>query len=250
MLLLLTACVQMGDHLAALREKKPSGDTFPQALAAEYLAYSESLAEEGHPLRANYFAGKGLAALESGDADLEDKPALAESRQALVSVLTPDIKEIAPAKAARAQLLFDCWAEKEGVCKNSFATALADLQFIADALVHGENNHFVAHFEPGSAVLTGEISAIVDVVARRVASLGEYNVEMTAPSKKSALSGKRLLVLEKALIARGVNAGRLHVHRSAGSREVMLSIDRDNMDANSVAISIQTYGQPEEAITP
>lgn len=249
LLFLLPGCVGMGDHLAELRTKDIKGDNFSQALAAEYLAYAEARSEEGHPIRANYFAGKGLDSLSGKPIELEKKDSLEDSRQALLEVLTPDVKDVAPAKAARAQLMFDCWAEKEGVCKEGFLDALTDLQFIADALVHGDNNRFTLPFAPKSSVLDAQGASILDIVAKRVANLGEYEVEVLPAGKKGALTTARLLAIEKGLIKRGVNAGKIHTHRKDKSKAVILSSD-EKEDINSVILSIQTYGQPKEARTP
>ena len=248
-LVLLSGCVGAGGPLAELRMKAPSGGDFPQALAAEYLAYAEARSEDGHPLRANHFAKKGLAALAGEAVDLEKKPALEHSRNALLAVLTPDVKEVAPVKAARAQLLFDCWAEKEGVCKAGFVEALTDLQFIADALVHGEDNRFTVPFTAGSSALGMPGDAILDIIASRVVGLGEYQVEIAPMVRKGWLATARILAIEKGLITRGVDAGRIHVHRVEKSKEVALSIDKKK-NTDDVVLSIQTYGQPQEAVTP
>ena len=187
-LILLTGCAGLGSNLVELRGKNPTGDTFSHALASEYLAYAEARAEEGHPLRANYFAGKGLTALAGKPVDLEKKPALEESRQSLLAVLTQDVEEVAPAKAARAQLMFDCWVEKEGVCKEGFADALTDLQFIADALVHGEDNNFAVPFAAGSSALDAQGEAVLDIISNRVAALGEYQVEAAPADTKNKMT--------------------------------------------------------------
>lgn len=249
-LVLLSACVGMGSNLAELRSKDLSGSDFSQALAAEYLAYAEARNEEGHPIRANYFAGKGLAAFKGEMVELEKKPVLEESRQALLAVLTPDVKDIAAAKAARAQLLFDCWAEKAGVCRDGFVDALTDLQFIADALVHGKDNRFTVAFAAGSSALDAQGTAILDIVGGSVAGLGEYNIEIVPADRKNRMTAARLLVIEKGLIKRGVDAGRIHTHRKGSKSEVLLSDDRSKQHTNNVVLSIQTYGQPQEAITP
>jgi OOP family OmpA-OmpF porin len=249
-LVLLAGCAGLGSNIAELRTKSVGGDTFAQALAAEYLAYAEARAEEGHPLRANYFAGKGLDSLAGKPVDLEKKPELEESRRSLLAVLTPDVEEVAPAKAARAQLMFDCWVEKEGVCKEGFAGALTDLQFIADALVHGEDNHFTVPFAAGSSALDAQGGAILDVISNRVAGLGEYQVEAVPADIKNRMTAPRLLTIEKGLIKRGVDAGRIHTHRKGKNKEVALSSDDHKHNANNVMISIQTYGEPKESITP
>lgn len=257
-LVVLSGCLAMGDRLAELRAKQPGREDFPQALAAEYLAYAEALSEEGHPLKADYFAKKGLAALGGDIPPPEESAALAESRQALLEVLTPDIEDIAPAKAARAQLLFDCSVAKENLCKASFAEALADLQFIADALVHGGDNRFSVAFDDGSHRLNDQALLMLDIIARRVSGYGEYQVEIIPASARRGTSVRgqqqqdslRVLAIEKGLIGRGVDAGRIHAHRKASGKKVTLSTDDAKAQANSVMISIQTYGQSPEVMDP
>jgi len=239
-LFMLAGCSVGGNSLQELKAKKPGVDSFGEALAAEYLAYADSLSEEGHPIRAKKFADKGLLALEKGDAPLEQKEELAKQREALMAVLTPDVKEITPQRAARAQLLFDCWADKEGVCKKSFAEALADLQPVADALVHGENNRFVAQFARGSDAVNADVAAILDIVAHRVSGYGAYQINLAPPLKKSLLNTKRLLALEKGLIARGVNAGHIEVEGKSPGKEVRLSSDRKAKSSDSIVITLQT----------
>jgi hypothetical protein len=75
-------------------------------------------------------------------------------------------------------------------------------------------------------------------------------VEIVPVVRKGAVTTRRLLSVEKALIAQGVDAGRLHSHRKSTDREVLLSVDEQTLDEDSVVISIQTYGQPMEATTP
>lgn len=249
-LFFMAGCASLGGQLTELRAKKPSGDSFSQFLASEYLAYAESIFEEGHPLRADYFARKGLAALKNEDVELEERPALVESRQELLAVLTPDIKEVAPAKAAHAQLLFDCWAEKKRLCEEGFPAALADLQFIADVLVHGEGNRFRVEFAKNSAVLSNEASTILDIIGKRVSGYGEYQVQLKPAVKTGSVTAKRLLALEKGLITRGVNAGRIETVRDHKDHEVVLSIDKGRQGKNTIAITIQTYGQPSKGAAP
>ncbi len=240
-LILLSGCVTIGQDLARLQAKKPAPGDFNQSLATEYLAYAQSLAEEGHPIRADRFAAKGLDALAGRDVPLEEKPEYTNNRLALMAVLTPDIKEIAPAKAARAQLLFDCWMEKETVCRDSFSEALSDLQFVADALVHGESNRFEVSFANTSSTLDAKAETVVDIIARRVSGYGEYRIELRLPSRHSKLNMPRVLAIEKALIARGVNAGWIMLEPRG--KEVALSTDRQ--DANTIVMQVQSYVAPE-----
>lgn len=263
MLFALVACAPLGEKLATLRKESPAGDNYNQLLATEYLAYSESLAERGHPIRADRFAAKGLAAQKGETVLPEQSLKLDAERQALMLVLTDDVKEVAPDKLARAQLLFDCLADEvgsagvsptEALCKESFETALTDVEFIADTLVHGTNNQFAVQFSPASAVLSNEASSVIDIVASRVKNLGEYKVELMAyanrpdmPSKIKLLASKRVLAIEEALIKKGVNAAHIHSHPYVQNSEVFLSVSDTGSNENAVGVTIQTFGQPAEA---
>lgn len=238
---LLAGCMQLGDPLDVLHDKNPDTSTYSSALASEYLAYAESLKQEGHPIRANKFAKKGVAALSDGDVAPEDKPEFAQEKQELLALLTPDVKEVSPARAARAQIMYDCMADGKPLCKDSFAQALNDLQPIADALVHGGENRYAAQFLPGSATLGDDARGVIALVAKRVANLGEYKVELAGPLKKNALNTRRILAVEQALIDQGVNAGRITVHGRDRAREVILSVDKGDKNPNSVSILIETY---------
>lgn len=238
---LLAGCMPLGDPLEALRDKKPDTETYSSALASEYLAYAESLKQEGHPIRANKFAKKGMEALSEGDVAPTDNSNFAAEKQNLLSILTPDVKEVSPARAARAQIMYDCMADGNAICRESFPQALNDLQPIADALVHGGENRFSAQFLPGSATLGENALAVVDLIAKRVANLGEYQVELTGPLKKNTLNTNRVLAVEQALIAKGVNASRINVHGDAQSKEVVLSTDKGDKNPHSVTIVIETY---------
>jgi hypothetical protein len=247
----------LGNTLETLRAKNPTGNNFPEALAAEYLAYAESLSEEGHPIRSAHFAQKGLDALAGRDVPLEENDAYDENRKSLMRMLTPDVKEIAGAKAARAQMMFDCWADGKALCEDGFVAALSDVEYIADLLVHGDDNQFTAQFETGSSVLTDKSIALIDVIGRRVAGYGEYQIELMAYANKpkasrrvKALASDRILAIEKALITRGVDAGRIHKHPGVKKNEVFLSVDEAGVAKNTIAISIQTFGQLPEPKKP
>lgn len=247
LLVFLTNCASLGDDLKELRAKQPAGDNFNQFLASEYLAYAESLAEEGRPIRADHYAQKGLAALAGKAVEPEMHSDMVESRRDLLAVLTADIKDIVPSKAAHTQLLFDCSVEKRRLCKDSFAEALAELQFVADALVHGEGNRFTVRFAKGSAALSSEAATILDIIGKRVASYGDYQVALIPPLKAHKMKAQRLLALEKGLIARGVNAGRIVTRKPHDAKEVVLSVDRGKNAGDTVEIMIQSYGASTEA---
>ncbi len=263
--LLATSCAPVGKKLAQLQQKPPEGTTFNALLAKEYFAYAESLAERGHPIRADRYAAKSSAAMDNHLVLPDESSDLPSQRAALMLVLNDDVKEVVPDQAARAQALFDCLANESGIfdmftdslCKESFATALADVQFVADTLVHGDGNKFAVHFAPASAAFSSEAEKIMDVVARRINGMGKYKIELVAYGKKpqaksktKLLATKRILAVEKALIVRGVNAGLIYDHSAASKDEVFLDVRQAGESADAVGITIQTFGQPEAMRSP
>lgn len=145
LLLLLSGCT---GSLSELRSLAPAPDDFSSALAAEYLAYSEAELEQGRGQAADHFAAKGVEAAKTRivPPDAAKGAELEAARAALVVVLTDDVKHVAPQKAARAQLLFECWNAQEPKkqpsrpvsCADSFAVAMEELQAVADSLIHGK----------------------------------------------------------------------------------------------------------------
>lgn len=146
LLLTATACNTMVWDLEALRETQPTGAAFERALAREYLAFSESEAQQFDWTSSNYFARKGRAAAEGqiplpevvGDwrVDRTSVPALEQGRAQLMAALDGNARERLPDQAARAQALFDCWVEQQvegwqtdhiAACRDGFSAALAAL---------------------------------------------------------------------------------------------------------------------------
>lgn len=261
---LATGCVPAGDRLALLQQQPIEGEDFTTHLASEYRSYAESLAERGQYVLADEFAYKGLAALDGMEVLPEEHESLAAEREALMLILTDDVEEAAPEIAARAQALFDCLATEqnhsdttEALCKESFEAALADLQFVADTLVHGDGNRFAVHFAAGSAALTDRGQKVLDVVARRVSGLGKYKLELVAYGNRPkagaatrALAAKRLIAIETVLIDKGVGAQYIHSHPASRAGEVFLDMHASGSKRDAVGITLQTFGQPDEVMAP
>ncbi len=125
-LMALPACTS---HYQALTQNAPEVHDFNSALASEYLAFAESEAEQHYWAHAEHFAQKGEAALKSEDVSLEtperwsvrepDATLMMEVKNRLLPLLGEDARHIVPQKAARAQLLYDCWAVQAGRRKSS-----------------------------------------------------------------------------------------------------------------------------------
>lgn len=106
-------------NLASLQEQAPEPYDFSSSLSREYLSFAESESELGHWKNAEYFAAKGRRAEKHERTDPETPadwgvpapilPALTATRERLMGMLDGNAKRLAPYKASRAQVFFDCW---------------------------------------------------------------------------------------------------------------------------------------------
>ena len=130
--------------LKELRRAEVSGDRFQAALAKEYLAFAESEAALYDWIDSKYFADKGLLAAYGNEVGPESlshwkisKTVLPEMEMAreAVSAFVSTTKTSDPETAARAQFLFDCWAEQqeESWAENEIAACRDELKNILGA---------------------------------------------------------------------------------------------------------------------
>jgi OOP family OmpA-OmpF porin len=253
---LMAACSLMGSR-GELKRLSPEAGDFASALAAEYLAYSDSEAEQGRGVSAEYFAAKGLRAAHGEDVVPDTAKTkseeLAKSRGMLVAALTDDVKSVAPQKAARAQLLFDCWVEQESKrisqelapCRDEFRSTMADLQTVADSFKFGEKTVHSLEFPAGSATLDAEDLAVIRNIAHTLKPLPDYRIELKAYTTSNsveakALTEKRISALRSAFIRRGMVAERIKQVAQDESKAVVFSSDEPQ--GNTVDITVATYG--------
>lgn len=141
-LAMLTACV---DPVAQLEKYDPQSVDFASALAGEYLQYAEAQKELGNDTAARYFGKKGLTATQGWEVEPEmvtattpavEKPALDAARARLLRALNKKAHEVEILKAARAQMMFDCWAfaaasgdkDTTATCRDAFGPAVEELE--------------------------------------------------------------------------------------------------------------------------
>lgn len=264
-ILLLTGCTA---SLHELRTISPDVSSFSGALASEYLAYSESEAEQGRIFSAEHFAAKGLDAakgkaveLDAVNTNTSSHNVLSASRLALVDILRDDVKVADPQNAARTQLLFDCWNNQESrkssteenvPCADGFSQAYNELQLLADELVHGDEVKHALRFATGSVRLNAEAKNIIAEIAEHVAGHPDYALALNAnydvKNKRNKhrrlaqkrLMQKRLIVVRGALIKAGVDPDIIFVAKSnpitASEKTVRLSNDKIAVDSNMVDI--------------
>lgn len=187
---LLAGCTS---NLERLKDINPDAHDFHSSLAAEYLAYSESEIEQGRSSAADYYAAKGVSASNGEEVEPDkvnpssaDVKKLASARYGLVNLLSEEVKNIEPQKAARTQLLFDCWNGQENktqsVIKNScaseFATSYKDIVMAADALEFGGSSYNTIEFVPGSAELDADEISVINEIADQVKGKKDYLVKL------------------------------------------------------------------------
>jgi OOP family OmpA-OmpF porin len=117
----LTACGSL--NLNKLRHTELEKDDFHTTLAREYLAFSESEANQYDWRSVNIFSTKGLSVSYGKDIEPEelknwDLPEaklneLTIARETLLTLLTNENKAVKPQASARALFLFDCWVEQQ-----------------------------------------------------------------------------------------------------------------------------------------
>jgi OOP family OmpA-OmpF porin len=264
-LLLLAGCA---GNLQELREISPKASNFSSSLAAEYLAYSESEIEQGHKLSADYFAAKGVRAAKgetvepeevsvSADIPENDLKKLSASRAALIDLLNSDVKKVAPQKAARAQLLFDCWNRQENKkpplekvsCAHDFAIAYDELRSVADDLSYGADSKNMVEFPADSSKLDADGLNIIADISSHLAGRGDYALELVphfdisnAKDRRSRLVKKRLAAVRDALVKAGIPGEKIFYVKpdlaSVSKGTVHLSSDKDAKYSNEIDINI------------
>lgn len=245
LLLLLSGCTA---SLQELKTLAPTAEDFSGSLAAEYLAYANSEQEQGREAQAEYFAGKGLEAAKTHivlpDEAKAQNEALAATREALIAALTSDVKHVAPQKAARAQLLFDCWNAQESAnikpatCEGGFGAAFEELQAVADILIHGKVLHYSITFADGSDSLDDEAGATIKDVAKHVKMLKKYWVDLRA--QEGPMATARQNAIKSALVDVGIASTRIRPVRMDESKKVFLSNDEE-AGGNRVDIAVKSY---------
>jgi outer membrane protein OmpA-like peptidoglycan-associated protein len=162
---------------------------------------------------------------------------LQTARSSLMAVLTDNIKSVAPQKAARAQLLFDCRVHKQNMhiseenapCTDEFRATLAELQQVAESFKRGKEISYDIRFEGESAELDDEARTTIDGIAEQAASTKDYKIVLRGVTGKNKASrellDRRLIAIKDALAAKNITASRIITKRTNNSKLVILSGD-------------------------
>lgn len=266
----LSACT---GNLEKLQEAHPTGGDFSSALAAEYKSFAESEMDLGHRFNSDYYAQKGLKALDGEQVLPEevlpalpaaDRNALSDAREQLMALLNDEMKHVAPERLARTQLLFDCWqhqlATRTGAqlvpCADEFFSTLQEVQVIADSFMTGDETTQTIGFDRYATSLNKEALYTIQKIVRRAGEFERYKFRIDAQASRFAkdsvsydLAIKRMESIRRALVMRGVADEDIELLRGT-SRDsdlapVLLSSDEPRKP-RSVDIILRTYSAGEK----
>lgn len=253
-LFLAAGCANVSGSYKQLQDRAPKAGNFQQSLAAEYMGYAEYHHELGNSYQADYYAAKGLKVLETGYVHPED-PAddmMRDARTALASLMTNKIKRVAPQKAARAQLLYDCWnyqhdytqADEKPPCGAEFDALSEELDELSESFTHKTKRKYIFQFTGDDAQLTDAMQETLDIVAQRMRSQLSYRLELHAmPFARGKaydnIAQIRAEVIRHALTSRKVDAWRIEIEDDTTAKTVYLSHDRKEQPKNSVLLRIK-----------
>ncbi len=207
------------------------GSAFDSALAQEYKGLSQVEKELGDNKDANAYARRAMAAAE-GNPTQPDSPELREpllsdkykaelntQRQRLVTALDSSGRTKAPADAARAQAMYDCWIEQatEGfqqkhieACREAYMTAIANVEAaLVPAPVAVAPSDYLVFFDFDQSSLTPEATDIVNAAASGATAPGTsvtvigFTDTVGSPEYNMALGQRRADSVAEQLIAAG-----------------------------------------------
>jgi OmpA-OmpF porin, OOP family len=208
-----------------------SSSAFDAALAAQYRGLSEVEKAQGDHRDADTYAMRARAAA-SGTPTLPEEAALREpifpdkykaelstERARLISALDRSGRAKAPADAARAQAMYDCWVEQSqediqpdhiAACRDAYMAAIANVEA---ALAGAPPGAFIVFFDWNRDNLTPEAMEIVRSATAAAQSQGATNVIVTGHTDTSGsaaynmgLSQRRANTVKNAMVRLGVSS--------------------------------------------
>jgi outer membrane protein OmpA-like peptidoglycan-associated protein len=217
--------------ISELEEANLEGAPFAEHLAREYAAFAKKNSRiYNHDLDARHFAVKGLQAAEGLNVLPEDPrkwdlpesviPMITEARERLTFALDKSGRVVAPALAARTQVLYDCWVQetenghdpKAALCHKGFTESLAALE----AAVSKQAPTFSVMFDMNSSRLSHQALKVLEEVAKVAKNLPYHTVTITGYTDEMGgrkhnliLSQNRAAAVRDALIKLGVEQNRI-----------------------------------------
>lgn len=290
-LVLLAGCT----NLAKLKRAEFTGTEFDNALASEYLAFSSSEADQFDWVDSHYFSRKGLEAAsgftpspelpETWNVPEDSLPRLTLARGQLLTVLTSDERLRLPQKAARLQLLYDCWVEQEEetwqndhihACQEDFYSTLKEFKaftegtapievekgevmneqtetVIADVSDDGKPTNFIVFFDFDNADIPTASQHVIDKVKGALDRFYNYNVTLEGHADRAGtemynenLSQRRAVNVKQALVESGVEKSAIGIKYYGEGKPHILTEDGIREQLNRrVVIQIDGETQPQ-----
>jgi OOP family OmpA-OmpF porin len=210
----------------------PGGTAFDQSLTQQYTGLSQVEKESGDFKDSNAYARRAMAAAE-GNPTQPDSPELrtllpdkykaelTSERQRLVTALDSSGRTKAPADAARAQAMYDCWIEQatENIqpkhieaCRDAYMTAIAKVEaaLVPAPVAAVVPSEYLVFFDFDSSTLTPEAVDIVNAAASGAMAPGTSttvigNTDTVGSAEYNmALGQRRADAVAAQLIAAGV----------------------------------------------
>ncbi len=236
-------------NLEAAKVSGPPAGEFSAALQQEYIAVAQTELDEYDYQHADLFARKALAAANGEDVQPEDPGNWTLTKQKagqfyaargrLLLALDNDGRSKAPADAAHAQAMYDCWLEEEEIaneghepdaiaaCRDAFEAALAKVQ---DAIAEPEPEpmaeeapppapepparDYLVYFDFDMTAIRPDAASILDRVVEAMAALGSHSLSLTGHADRAGpaaynqtLSVNRALAVRDYLATKGITTG-------------------------------------------
>ncbi len=234
---LLGAC--SGMELGTAQKTAPTGDAFSQALYKEYIALSKDEYGEGDYRDSDAFAMRAIAAAGGKPTapeapDARPQPAapgklITSAHGRLVKALAGPGAAAKPADAARAQAMYECWAQEQEEnyqpedidrCRIQFYIALAKIETAVAAKPAAQPAPkamlspvtFLVYFGFNGTTLDATANSVLGTAANvikdtkpKVVSVTGHTDRAGASDYNSALAEKRANVVAEALTKLGVS---------------------------------------------
>ena len=190
-----------GQELYKAQQIEPTGSEFERNLFAGYVGLSESEYAEGDyrdsdvfALRATHVGTAGVVApeaIEERSLPGDHVDELTEARAKLVAALDAGAADANPARAAEAQVMFDCWMQEQeenwqpediARCRDGFYAALegvAPPEAVAISKPKPQAVRFVVYFETDKSYLDGDAHRVIAEAKAAAEKLGRPVVKVS-----------------------------------------------------------------------
>lgn len=230
-----------------VRGLEPQGSEFSMALFAEYVALADFEVGEYDFGDASKYAARAQTAAGGGDVQPYDPtmwdigpdflPDLEDGRARLLAALDGGGREAAPAEAAKAQAMYDCWVEQQeeghqqediNRCRGAFELALANVLAAMqpmEEMVEPEPapeepapSKYIIYFGFDVATVAQSAVGVIAEIAGLAQEMQPSKITVQGHADRAgsddynlALSAKRAANVAEALVANGIPAEWLEV---------------------------------------